>query len=444
MPGPARGLRRAVVLAVAAAVLLAGSVGGPARAERLGAYDYPFVDPFAATIIGTPAAYRAEDMPDVLAEGLLEARQVSIYPLRRIPSAFDYDSYGIDYGLVRQDHPAPLAFVIAGTGGSARSAAAVTIASVLAARGMHVVTLPSPSSMNFILNASTTGVPGRNPLDAVDLYRVMRAVMADLGDELRWTKVDLAGFSLGAMNAAYVAELDSRERRIGFDKILLLNPPVSLFNSTQILDSLFQRHIGDQPGGAMRYVDGLIGAFAARFGANASELDLSGDFLYRAYGAIEPTVEDLEAIVGVAFRLSAGNLAFTSDALTHANFIVPADARLTRFSSLTDYFTVAMSLSFRTYIEQLYLPFYQRTEPDYTLQRAAAEESLHTIESFLRGAGNVGLFTNEDDIILAPGELAYLESVFGDRATVFPTGGHGGNFAQRDAARRIQLFFGPS
>ena len=35
--------------------------------------------------------------------------------------------------------------------------------------------------------------------------------------------------------------------------------------------------------------------------------------------------------------------------------------------------------------------------------------------------------TNADEIILAPGELDYLREQFGQRAIVFPSGGHCGN-----------------
>ena len=58
-------------------------------------------------------------------------------------------------------------------------------------------------------------------------------------------------------------------------------------------------------------------------------------------------------------------------------------------------------------------------------------------------ARNVALITNEDDIILAPGELHYLEQVFGDRATIYPTGGHCGNFTQHEYVDRINAYFRP-
>jgi hypothetical protein len=66
--------------------------------------------------------------------------------------------------------------------------------------------------------------------------------------------------------------------------------------------------------------------------------------------------------------------------------------------------------------------------------------SLRRLEPYLQGADTVGLVHNADDIILAPGELQYLEGIFGARARVFPTGGHLGNLFHPDVIRAIVGF----
>ena len=40
-----------------------------------------------------------------------------------------------------------------------------------------------------------------------------------------------------------------------------------------------------------------------------------------------------------------------------------------------------------------------------------------------------------DDVILSRDEVAWLEDVFGDRARIFPTGGHCGSMDQREFVR---------
>jgi hypothetical protein len=425
-------------VALLAAAIVAPSV---ADAERLGAYDFPFVDPVLATVVATPLANRPVGFPDLQRDRKLERHWVQPFPDRATPRVTWYEYPGVAYGLARQAGRAPLVVVIAGTGGSAFSLTAVELANALYFGGYHVLTIPSPTSLDFIIRGSETGVPGRNRDDARDLYRVIQLALADIRGRVDWSEINLTGLSLGGMNTAYVAELDSRERKIGFRKVLLLNPPVSLFNSTRILDGMFERYLGDKPGAFRAYLDALVTRFADIYVKSEGPPDFDSDFVYRIYRTIEPTNEDLETLVGVTFRLSAATIAFAADIMSRSGYMVASDAQLGTTAPLGEYAAVASALSFGDYIRGLYVPFFARTDPSYTLERAIQTESLKSIEGFLSTARNVALFTNEDDVILAKGELEYLERVFGDRATVFPTGGHCGNFTQHQFVDRLNAYF---
>ena len=59
----------------------------------------------------------------------------------------------------------------------------------------------------------------------------------------------------------------------------------------------------------------------------------------------------------------------------------------------------------------------------------------------MRTSSKFGLIHNEDDIILLPGEIDYLRSVFGDRARIFPHGGHCGNMNYPDNVAAMIGFF---
>ena len=48
---------------------------------------------------------------------------------------------------------------------------------------------------------------------------------------------------------------------------------------------------------------------------------------------------------------------------------------------------------------------------------------------------------NLDDIILEPGEIDFFPEVFGDRAVIYPHGGHCGNMNYRDnVAHMLSVF----
>ncbi len=135
--------------------------------QPLGLYDYPFVDPFAATVVGTPSGYRAA-LPERVPVDELEIR---VFKDREVPDLFWYNDR-LKLSLAYQNHPAPLIFNIAGTGAGHNSNLMRVMQKAFYKAGFHVISLPSPTHSNFIVSASSTGVPGRVEDDAADLYRV--------------------------------------------------------------------------------------------------------------------------------------------------------------------------------------------------------------------------------------------------------------------------------
>lgn len=127
--------------------------------------------------------------------------------------------------------------------------------------------------------------------------------------------------------------------------------------------------------------------------------------------------------------------------MTKAGYVVPANRELSSTDSLTTYFKVLGQTGFTDYYEEFFLPFYQKRYPGITDLELKNQMSLKSIEGFLRENRNIGLLGNEDDIILAPGEIEYLKSLFGDRAEIYPTGGHCGNMAHRQVLSAIVDYF---
>ena len=86
-------------------------------------------------------------------------------------------------------------------------------------------------------------------------------------------------------------------------------------------------------------------------------------FLYRAYTTLEPPERELELLIGLAFRLTSSDMAFTSDVMTNAAFVVPKNARLTATTSLTNVMLEGMRLNFVSYFDEVYVPFVQPRAP---------------------------------------------------------------------------------
>jgi pimeloyl-ACP methyl ester carboxylesterase len=396
-------------------------------------YSYPFVNPYEATVLELPKAFEVQFPEEVPTREFT----LRVFPAREIPEVFWYED-GLVCSLAHQDHKAPLIFVIAGTGSRYNSPLMVKLQKVLYQAGFHVLSLTSPTHMDFVVNAAT-GLPGDSLEDAQDLYRVMELAYEKVRPTIDVSSFALTGYSLGGFNAAVLAKLDDEQKRFNFRRVLLINPPVSVYLSASILDEMLVDNI---PGGMDKFDPWLRSVLEQLLSVSGALglTDLTGDYLYAAYKRLRPSEETLAALIGLVFRLSAANMMFAADVMNGGGYIVPKHARLTATTSLTRFAEVSFRTSFIDYFNEYLLPYRQRREPGLTRREFVDRLSLRSIEAYLSGADKIGLLHNADDITLAPGEIAYLEGIFGARAQVFPTGGHLGNLFQPAVVRAMVNF----
>jgi hypothetical protein len=368
----------------------------------------------------------------------IDELELEVFPDRPIPEVFWYDS-ALKFSLVSQPSKAPLIFIIAGTGAAHDSKLMKVMQRAFFDAGFHVISLPSPTHPNFIVNASTTSVPGRIGDDARDLYRAMRLAYAEVEDRIEVSDFHLTGYSLGGWQAAFVAKLDETEGAFGFRKVLMINPPVSLYNSVRILDHMLDDTLPEGTGQYDAFIDDVFEAFSQVYPQSAA-VDFN-ELVYQAYVKFVPTETTLQSLIGLDFRFSSNNMAFAADVMADYGYIVPRGTKLDSLSSLTDYFDHGMTLSFESYFDRFLYPYYKARDPELTREALINEASLHSIQDYLGDADKIGLLTNEDDIILAPGEIDYLRTLFGSRAQLFPTGGHCGNLDDRHFVYAMVSFF---
>lgn len=400
------------------------------------AYDYPFSDPYVATIVSTPTEYAAQLPADIP----VKIDTIRMFPDRNVPRIL-WNLDKLHYSTISQKGPAPLIFLVAGTGASFNSSKMQVMQKAFYQAGYHVISLSSPTHPNFIVAASTSGVPGHLEADSADLYRVMQALWQKHGQQMDVTEFYLTGYSLGAAQSAFIARLDEQERAFNFSKVLLINPPVNLYNSVEILDGM----TSNIPGGVDKFNEfyvQMVKAFAAVY-ANGDAVELNENFLYQAYNHRKPQIKDerLAALIGVSFRLSSMNMAFASDVLTKANYVVPKNLSLRRHDNVRNYTKVLSHLTFLDYFEGILLPYFQSQDPTLTGPMLIEQLSLRPLGNYLRNSPKFGLIGNEDDLILQPGEIDYLRDLFGSRATIYPHGGHCGNMGYPDNVAAMVGFF---
>ena len=400
---------------------------------------YPYADPYVATILGTPNDMRAPMVKDIPVK-LIDR---TIFPERKVPDIFWYNEK-LRSSLAYQKGKAPLMFVIAGTGAGFNSNKMLALQSIYFQAGFHVVSISSPTHANFITAASESGTPGIVKDDARDLYRVMQKIWAEIKDEVEVSDFYLSGYSLGGTQAAFVSLLDEEQKRFNFRKVLMINPAVSLYASVTRLDRMLDDNI---PGGLQKTgeaLDGMMQKLAQRYKAG-DFVKLDNEFLYNIYrGLPEPPKDDnLQALIGLSFRVSSSNMMFASDVMTDAGFVVPKGVgpQLDNSDSLNEYLRTLLYINFGKYLDEFLLPAAQAKDPKLTRQALIDGDSLKSIQDYLSRTQKIGVVTNADDIILAPGELDFLRQQLGTRATIFPHGGHCGNIDDREMAAVLTQYF---
>ncbi|MEZ7197243.1 alpha/beta hydrolase [Pseudodesulfovibrio karagichevae] len=404
------------VLALILALLLLPTVAPAAEEEQ----PYPFADPYRATVLGTPAKlrYQFENpvRPDV--------RAIRIEG-RRVPDVFSY-SRDMFFTTALQDHPAPLMFVIAGTGAEHNSGKMSFLTQVFHEAGYHVVALSSPTHMNFVISASEHGVPGYVPYDVADLDRVMGWIREELAKECTITGYSVAGYSLGGLHAAFLAKRDAETREFDFRHVLMINPPVSLYRSVTRLDAwLTEENLGRTT--VHREIEGFIDRFSDYY-LHADVTDLDDDFLYDMITDIGLNERDFKTLIGAAFRVSSASMIFSSDVCLQAEYLVPPENYPLKTSSpLLPYARQAFDIPFESYLDEYLLPYLHYNDPTITRAEAIRRSSLESIRDWLAKTDKVVVAGNKDDVILDAQDLRFLETVFGKRAHLFEHGGHCGN-----------------
>lgn len=392
------------------------------------AYGFPLSNPFEATIAGTPPELR----PELPADDEIRQSDHSLLlrPEReyKLPANF-WPVKKLRYRIATQDGPAPLIFVIAGTGAHYASGNVELLKKVFYQGGFHVVQVSSPTSYDFMAAASRYATPGISSEDADDLYRVMQAIMANHPD-LVVTDYHLTGYSLGGLHAAFVSHLDEERRHFNFKRVLMINPPVNLYTSVTNLDRLVQTQVADIHDTASFYERML--EKLTRYFQHQGSLDMTAAVLFDFQQSGQRlSDEEMAMLIGASFRFSAADIVFTSDLINRRGLIIPPGYPINEGTEITPFFRRAMLCDFDCYMAEQLVPMWRKRLDGGSLPQLVNAVSLYALEDYLRASDKIAVLHNADDIILGPGDLGFLRRTMGPRLTLYPRGGHCGNMNYR-------------
>jgi len=379
-------------------------------------YHYPYHDPYLATI--TAAIVNVDGHTPGLRRQVVH---VPVLPDRnQLPSLEGRGLLSI--ALYRQDHPAPLLFIVSGIGSNPYFGLATHLAGLFYRQGSHVVILPSPMSWNFALAASRSGAPGYTPEDSRDLYEAMQQTLRVLNTryDVRITGVNFLGASLGALEGAYLSVLDAEEGKIGISKYLLLNPPLDLAYALKAFDEW--------------------GALRDRFGRTRSDRIRA-----EALAIVEPdpkanrdgpaavatvartfarfTTEELQFLIAEYVRSVLPELVYVTQVIHDQHILTaPIDQPRKRLQE-------AKTFTLKDYTDKIAVPLWRReaAEPGVDSTSLSQRGSLAPILDQLRGNSKVHIMHNADDVLVDRRAVEELKGVMGEQMMLYPHGGHLGN-----------------
>jgi hypothetical protein len=379
-------------------------------------YKYPYHDPYLAT--ATTAIF-SDDGPNPR----LESQIVHVPGLpgrNQLPSLEGRGNVSI--ALYRQNHPAPLIFILAGIGSNPYFGVGPYLASLFYRDGSHIVILPSPMSWNFALAASRSGAPGYVPADARDLYEVMQNCLSTLRDryDVKITAINFMGVSLGALEGAYLSVIDAEERKIDIGRYLLVNPPVDLSYAHKKLDewSALQKTLGSDKS---EDIVGKAVAIVESFSKERRDDPAVFDRLAKKFASF--TTEELQFLIAGYLQTQLPELVYVTQVIYDQGVLTaPKDEVRKRLEE-------AKKFTFTDYNEKIAVPLWKRraTESQVNLESLINRGSLARILDRLRSNSKVHIMHNADDFLAERKSIEELKEALGDRVRLYPYGGHLGN-----------------
>ena len=343
----------------------------------------------------------------------------------------------------QRDRRAPLIFVVSGLGGSATQGYTAFVAENLALKGYQVLTVASPYFWNFIVAASTTGLPGLTDEDSSDLYRAMKAELADVRARyhIEPRSVGAVGFSMGALELAYISRIDRKESAlgngIGLSRILMVNPPVDIAYDAGLFDQLLAN-------GLRKYSPAQIDNLQSRvfgFGMSVFRANSHAPGYFSGLLTHLP-LSDSEAsfLIGASFHETLGELIYASQQVKDLGILKEQATTYRRSARIQE----AAGFLFYQYIGQFVLPEWSRRNkmPAPTIEDLKAHSNFAPIADEIAADDRVYLMHNADDLLLVPEQMDLLKRTFGEgRSTIYPYGGHVGNiWFQRNIDDMLKTF----
>ena len=384
-----------------------------------GKYEYPFQNPYMATILGSST---------LMINGVSETVPTKVYKVKlpgsvEVPENLWYNDK-FEFSLVPQKEKAPLIFLLAGTGSDYHAARMVFFQRIFYDAGYSVISITSPMHSNFIVNASSNRMPGMIMDDGKDVYNVMKETYKIVKDKVNVSDFYVVGYSLGATEAAVVSYIDETEKAFNLKRVFMINPAVDIYESAVKLDKTLDIPTEGKIENLEKLIDKVFNKLSDSLKNGYTEI--TEELIYRMFAKDQMTDEEMGELIGLVFRLTAIDINYVTDLINDRKVYV--DKPVGKFTNMFPYFEKINFAGFEDYMYNLaYLYFDEKMGGGVTLEELLQHTKLQQIEGYLKNTDKIAVVTNRDEIILGEKDFEFLEKTFNKRLIIYPYGGHCGN-----------------
>lgn len=385
-------------------------------------YRFPVLDPFKATFLSSAAEVMLS------AEGM---NRVELEFHSQIPGRDNLKyAEGRDFTTVRyafhKDQDRPLVFILAGLGGSAVTGLVNFYQKVLYKAGFNSVTIPSPFQWKFSMSHLHSATPGYTERDLDDFYSFLERVYAYRRHlhGFKSSKNYLLGYSMGALQAVYVSEQDEQVKNFAFEKVVLVNPPIDLYESASNLDALFPvwKSMTDSQ---QHGLETKLWRVVMKLQNNFSQSSPSNEEILNIIQNLPFHTSEYQALIAKTFLQTLADTVLMSEQVRDWGLIPIYDIRSPQ-PSLNE----AKKYTYLRYFDEILFPDLVSGSNAFNKTKDDLIESMGLIGKldYIKRTKKIMVFHNEDDIIVSKDSIELLkQAVPKERLKLYPLGGHLGN-----------------
>ena len=396
------------------------------------ASDYPYKESaIMATVLGTPVEQQYKFKNP---KGPKVRRFTTTKKIPEILRQWKDYEYGV---WTQKDKKAPLIILISGTGSVYNSGMSLYLANVFYDKGYNVIAFSSPTTMPYIVSQSKNIYAGYIKDETVQMYDlIQKAILKEKSNGMKIDKTYIGGYSLGGFQSLLIHEMDEKNnRKIGIEKSLLLNSPISILTATNKLDGYLVKNGVYDARSLEKYLDTIFSKLMYDNSIQIKDIEFSN--LITSLGKLGLGEKDFEMLTGLLFRFYSANMTFAGEVFSGNNAVGRLSNKKSykRFDSVSNEFREGLSVSFDEYAKEILYPYLKKYKyPNLDFNKFISDFDLRSSQDFInRNNKNIIFITSTNDILLKEKDLDYIKNTFSNRVLI-PFGGHTGVLWHKDVA----------